>query len=439
MGLFFPPVLLKEYQGLSPPYSHQEFSLARCIINTYIFCALPMPDLICYLFSTIKLAAKAKRNLSVDTMIPLVTFQNVVRILSDNLERSAALGYILTTLTRNEAKLGQEISLEDIILLGMKYPLLFYEARRFQNHMRRLFFGDYFWEDRNYLKTRLEGLSPEADWVPHAHDYKFTFASEYEAARVSAATILTDIYHVSHSWDNGLQRRAKPAKSSHSSSSGSIMPIRMKIPPGSPLKRKEIGKYSWNRHANASIVPASGSAISVLTTGSNVPSTPSKKGLDATSIDSGSKVKTVVFGHTHEPNGTLLEQHTAIEKNVFRASEIILLRMKLNLTVTQHPRLESIEKPLCTRVKDLVGYRIARALILESNIPFIGEMPFLVEYEACDDDEFHGVRYNLRLAMTATSSTGKDKKNSSLKWSSPVKKKASTSAIITDSDSPEMN
>ena len=147
-GLLFPTVLLREYHALSPAISHQEFTFARFVIGSYIFCALPMPDLISVLFSTIKQTAKAKRYLSIDTMIPLVTVHNVIRILSDDLDQSAALLYILHSLKKHPAKDGDEMSLEDIIRLGMKYPLLFYELRRFQQQLRRVLHGDTFWKDR---------------------------------------------------------------------------------------------------------------------------------------------------------------------------------------------------------------------------------------------------------------------------------------------------
>ena len=148
MGLLFPAVLLREYPALSPAVSHQEVTFARFVIGSYIFCALPMPDLISVLFSTIKQTAKAKRYLSIDTMIPMVTVHNVIKILSDDLDNSAALLYILHSLQKHPAKDGDEISLEDLIRLGMKYPLLFYELRRFQQQLRRVLHGDTFWNNR---------------------------------------------------------------------------------------------------------------------------------------------------------------------------------------------------------------------------------------------------------------------------------------------------
>jgi hypothetical protein len=442
LGLFFPPVLLKEYQGLSPPYSHQEFSFARFVINGYIFCSLPMPDLICVLFSTIKQTAKAKRNLTVDTKIPLITFHHVVRLLSDDLARTGALGYILTlfsrhnpaTTSRSSSSSGSaDISLEDIIKLGLKYPLLFFEARRFQTHVRRVFFGDKFWETRHYLKTRLEGLAPDADWVPPAHHYEADFATEKDALRVTAAAIVTDVYHVSHNWESGLVKN--PTKMGHDSSTNSLS----KPPSVSPMQRyntiKDVKKYKFHKHA--AIVPFAGSVLSVLTAGSNAPSSPTahpsspskmKKGLQKGLHDASiaSRPKSVAF---QQPTGadalvakmasmSIMERQYAVEKDIFRAAEVVVLRMKLKLTVTLHPGLEVVDRLLCVRLKDLVGFRAARALVLESRIHVDDQHPFLTEYDGRDENEFDEEQYIHGLELAAQLATAA-RKAQTLKWTSP--------------------
>ena len=381
-----------------------------------------MPDLICVLFSTIKQTAKAKRNLTVDTMIPLVTFNNVVKILTDNLERSAALNYILTLFNRTEAKLEDEISLEDIIMLGMKYPLLFFEARRFQNHMRRTLHGDNFWENHAYLKTRLEGLPSNATWVPKSHEYEMNFSSEHEAMRVTAVTIITDIFHVSHSWDNSL-RRKKPVKNiiynkSHSNNSLSIQSA-----PGSSLNKSPMKKYSF--HKAGMIVPATGSTISVLTVGTNAMSSYSiklPKKMDQFAMVNGSNgklSKNVAFGQqdeNHQPiQSTMLERQTALEIDIYRKAEIKVTRMKLKLTVVQYPLLDTIDGMLCVRLKDLVGYREGRALVLESKMGIADEIPFLIEYDGRGEIEFDEGRYYDQLTMAAREATvaaANKKKNS---------------------------
>ena len=65
---------------------------------------------------------------------------------------------------------------------------------------------------RCYLKSRLEGISPQATWVPNAHQYEALFVSEYEAARITAVTIITDIFHASYLWDLNVLNKKKPPK-----------------------------------------------------------------------------------------------------------------------------------------------------------------------------------------------------------------------------------
>ena len=62
------------------------------------------------------------------------------------------------------------------------------------------------------MKSRLEGISPQATWVPNSRQYEASFVSEYEAARVTAVTIVTDIFHTSHVWDMNVLNKEKPPK-----------------------------------------------------------------------------------------------------------------------------------------------------------------------------------------------------------------------------------
>lgn len=65
---------------------------------------------------------------------------------------------------------------------------------------------------RCYLKSRLEGISPQATWVPDSHQYEASFVSEHEAARITAVTIITDIFHASYLWDINVLNKEKPPK-----------------------------------------------------------------------------------------------------------------------------------------------------------------------------------------------------------------------------------
>ena len=62
------------------------------------------------------------------------------------------------------------------------------------------------------MKSRLEGISPNATWVPNSRQYEASFVTEYEAARVTAVTIITDIFHTSFEWNMNVLHKEKPPK-----------------------------------------------------------------------------------------------------------------------------------------------------------------------------------------------------------------------------------
>jgi hypothetical protein len=473
-GLFLPPILLKEYQGLSPAYSHQEISFARFVINSYIFCALPIPDLISMLFSTIKLTAKAKRMLPIDTPISLVLFHNVIRILSDSLAPSAAKGYILDLIARHEPHVEDEISLEKIIRLGIKYPLLFFELRRFQHKLRRTLHGDSFWTNRPYLRTRLEGLPSDAQWVPQTHEYEGAFVNEVEAARLTTAAIVTDMFYISPSWaeqgahrnkpdksgqngQNGQSQRNKADKSGQNGRngrngrSGGVTPTRQKpsvvgSPEGQGQTKRNPKVYDFERYGG--IVPVTGEARdedgggggagrgggtgtggkgggSGGREGGNstaVASTPAHQhqhqhlegGGDSYSSAGGGPLtptthkptpSNAFFGanvqgisdtyrerqRAHQP--TAYERQTPLEVGAYRSIERALFRMELRLTAKHHPVLEHIDPALCVRMKGLVGYRIAKELVLESRITYLGAMPFLEVFNGLEETQYDEGKY----------------------------------------------
>lgn len=448
-GLFLPPILLKEYQGLSPAYSNQEISFARFVINSYIFCALPMPDMISMLFSTIKQTAKAKRMLTIDTKISLVLFHNVIRIMIGGLATSAAQGYILDLIQRYEPRLEDEISLEKIIRLGMKYPLLFFELRRFQNKLRRTLYGDKFWAGRCCLRTRLEGLPSDADWVPQTHEYEKAFESEFEAARLTSGTIVTDLFHVSHSWDHnghghghehghghghGKQKQAKPdnnGDSGESSLQGDSSPPKRKptSAASSPDKHSKRNPKVYDFERYAGILPVTEGSTGVGGCGDgggavSLTSAPRHLQLEGTASASAGgggggggrlgthpatqkrPVSNAFFGanvqgiddayhlcreQTRTP--TAYEQKTPLEVSTFRSLERALLHIKLKLTTKQHQMLERIDPLLCIRMKNLFGYRIAKELVLESQIPYVGEMAFLDVFSGEGEVEYDEGKY----------------------------------------------
>lgn len=125
-----------------------------------IFCFKPIEDLICTLFSTITQSIRQKEDLSIDTMIPYMCFNQCGMLMLSDLSVSAAAVSIFN-IFQNDMNIemnATQISLKDIILIGLKYPLIFFEILRFQTQLKRSLFGDYFWRGRKHLPSKLHNL-----------------------------------------------------------------------------------------------------------------------------------------------------------------------------------------------------------------------------------------------------------------------------------------
>jgi len=139
--VFIPQIFLKEVKGLDQPYSMEEISFARFIVTGYHFCVQSFTDTLFDFFSISKQNYNMKLKFSIFTF----NFQQLLRVITEDLLPSASLQYLRTYCNRRN---DDEISIETVILYGMKYPILFYELYRFVRRLKRLIFGDKFWSSR---------------------------------------------------------------------------------------------------------------------------------------------------------------------------------------------------------------------------------------------------------------------------------------------------
>jgi hypothetical protein len=72
-------------------------------------------------------------------------------VITEELERTAALRYVIKKC--NIAN-DLELSIEYVIKLGLKYPVMFYPIERFRKHLKRILFGDKFWVNKKVKKTK---------------------------------------------------------------------------------------------------------------------------------------------------------------------------------------------------------------------------------------------------------------------------------------------
>lgn len=178
---FIPDLFLKKYHGLMDPFSSEEVSFARFIILGYIFIMQAIPDLF------LDFLAFLRKRLIVKVTAPMFTFnfQQLIKQLSEETKPSFSLDYVIS---HSNLQNDDEITIEAIIKIALRYPLVLYPLVRFRKHFRRLLFGDKFWEQRSAAKSHIDELE--------GFDYKFFYGgleNEKEALKMTARSILADI------------------------------------------------------------------------------------------------------------------------------------------------------------------------------------------------------------------------------------------------------
>jgi len=146
--LYMPLIYMRDYKGLDKPHSMEEVSFARFSIMAYIFCAQPPADLI---FDCLVLM-RNRMKLSLKYTMYTYNVLQIVLILTEEMQPSETLKYLLKYIN---LKNDNEISMQEIVNIGLRYPILFYSLFRFRHHYKRLVFGDKFWADRKMLKARV--------------------------------------------------------------------------------------------------------------------------------------------------------------------------------------------------------------------------------------------------------------------------------------------
>lgn len=179
--LFIPMIYLKDFNGLDDAHSPLEISFARFTIMNILFCLQSCGDVI-YDFLSI---LRQRLNLQVKVVIFTYNLKELLVVLTEDLKASTSLQHILTYCN---IKNDNEISILNIIRLGIRYPLMFYQLFRFRYHFMRLIFGDMFWEGRRGLKPRIE-LDYELDYQLYAE----AFVDESTALIHTATAIITDL------------------------------------------------------------------------------------------------------------------------------------------------------------------------------------------------------------------------------------------------------
>ena len=187
--IFIPTIFMKKYRGLLEGHSMEEVTFPRFLIMSFIFCAQPIPDLIFDFISILR----QRFDLKLSAVMYAYNMEQMVQVLMEELTPSATKKYLLEMILKLEK--DEEMTIEEVITMGVKYPLLFYQLKRFRHHFRRIVLGDKFWEQRKLLKSRF------ADELTLAKGYGANFANESAANRATARALLRDVlFHHEHEY-----------------------------------------------------------------------------------------------------------------------------------------------------------------------------------------------------------------------------------------------
>lgn len=145
--VFLPQLFFRDMPELDPPRSGDDISFARFVIVGCILCLQPLQDTI-YDFFAIN---KRNYHLRLNATIFSYNLQKAVSLLNEERKRTATLRYIIEKCnTKNDT----EMSIQDTMILGIKYPLLFYQLHIFVSKFKRVFFGEKFWRGRKPIPSR---------------------------------------------------------------------------------------------------------------------------------------------------------------------------------------------------------------------------------------------------------------------------------------------
>lgn len=172
--VFLPQLFYRDMPELDPPRTGDEVSFARFIIIGCILCLQPIQDTIFDFFSI----NKRNYHLRLNATIYSYNLQKAVTLLNEERQRSATLQYIINKInTKNDT----EVTIKDTMILGIKYPLLFYQLHIFVSKFKRVFFGEKFWRNRPQLPSRFFDLDDRA-----------AFTSESRTLLLTAQAIVQD-------------------------------------------------------------------------------------------------------------------------------------------------------------------------------------------------------------------------------------------------------
>ena len=192
--VYLPALFMKPFPEapkiLPQPAAYDEVTFTRFVIIGFIFCAQPVSDLIYDFFSIFK------QNFTMKLSTTFFTFniKHLMAVNTEEMKRSAALRYILDKISPKD---DTELRLETIIMLGLKYPIIFYPLERFRHKFKRVMFGDKFWSNKKTTKSKFQDVFGKFKGRSPGYE------TEGSAVRHTARSIVSDCCEIAQT----LERR----------------------------------------------------------------------------------------------------------------------------------------------------------------------------------------------------------------------------------------
>ena len=211
-----PLMFMKEFKGLEPAIPPvEEVSFARFIITSYLFCGQQIPDLIHDFLSLLR----QKLTVSIHANLHTYSLDQMLAVMVEDVTPCAATAVLRDSLACLDK--DGELSVLTVVILGIKFPVLFYTLERFRKHIRRIVFGDKFWHaDRPALKLRIaEELEAAgnssggggAAWEGLLEELPLAYQDEQTARRLSSQRIIADAWAMRRTKRFRLREKAATA------------------------------------------------------------------------------------------------------------------------------------------------------------------------------------------------------------------------------------
>ena len=354
--IFIPLMFHRPYPGLEKPKEIDEATFPRFIIIAYTFCQQPICDLVFDYFMLLRKSFKIKTTATVFSYHLVET----MHVLCEELQEGYNSGVFAFLAQKLNPRNDLEYTLETICRFAVKYPVMFYPLQRFRNLYKRIVFGEYFWTDKKVTKSRFHEFRVDGmkGWTPG-------YENDSAAVRQSARAVIADVAAQLH-----LEKLEEMALGLPADSEG-------KVPEShTPDKNNNNNNDNNDNLDNVEITH------NELSKEGDDDQSVGNMSLGYHSIGSDSQASLVTkLRRKNDPQKQMKEIRTRLKAAVVPS---------IYVTDEFFEPIDSVSEEICMRMKIDLGYKLARKIILESELPWHESQSFpILPPENDTESRFH--------------------------------------------------